>query len=82
MLGRLRMSVGHCIEEYKLLGGKIFGEPRKFNARSVFFWNRGKYDCENVKNAVSEVTDIYNPSVGADGWRHVPLKSPEGLCKT
>jgi hypothetical protein len=29
MLSRLKMSVDECIEEYREIGGEIFGRPRK-----------------------------------------------------
>ncbi|KAI1618047.1 acyl transferase/acyl hydrolase/lysophospholipase [Exophiala viscosa] len=82
MLGRLRMTVGHCIEEYISLGGKVFGKPRRLNARSNPFSNRGKYDCDNVEKVVEKVTGLYNPSIQTELWDKVPLKSPEKLCKT
>ncbi|KAK4938042.1 hypothetical protein LTR10_021449 [Elasticomyces elasticus] len=82
MLGRLRMTVGHCIEEYIELGGDIFGKPRMFNARSVLFWNRGKYEGSNVEKVVEKVGRRYNPWVQNELWSPVLFKSPERLCKT
>ncbi|KAK5260285.1 hypothetical protein LTR40_004452 [Exophiala xenobiotica] len=68
MLGRLRMTVGHCIEEYIMLGAKVFGNPRIFCARSLLYWNRGKYYSGNVEKVVKHVARKYNPSVSTQRW--------------
>jgi hypothetical protein len=35
MLGRLRMSIKQCIDEYIRLGKDVFGKPRWFSVRGV-----------------------------------------------
>ncbi|KAK5219529.1 hypothetical protein LTR72_007913 [Exophiala xenobiotica] len=82
MLGRLRMTVGHCIEEYIMLGAEVFGKPRLFCARSPLYWNRGKYHSGNVEKVVNRVARKYNPSVQTQRWANITLNCPETLCKT
>jgi hypothetical protein len=57
MLGRLRMNVDECIEDYKTMGGIIFGRPRLFSMRGPLPANRSKYDHEKLKGAVEAVVN-------------------------
>ncbi|KAK7894536.1 hypothetical protein LTR67_006297 [Exophiala xenobiotica] len=82
MLGRLRMSVGHCIEEYITLGAEVFGKPRTFCARSPLYWNRGKYHSGNVEKVVQHVSEKYTPSVQMEGCDRITFDCPETICKT
>jgi hypothetical protein len=57
MLGRLRMSVDDCLNEYYNVGGDIFGHPRRaFHMRSpLFFPFRHKYPGKLVEETVKKV---------------------------
>ena len=57
MLGRLRMNVDECIEDYKRMGGIIFGRPRLFSMRGPLPANRSKYDHEKLKVAVEAIVN-------------------------
>ena len=53
MLSRLRMTVDDCIEEYKSLGGQIFGHPR-WMAIGGFPWHR--YSAKVLQDVIRGVT--------------------------
>ncbi len=56
MLGRLRMNIDDCIEDYGTLGEKVFGHSRWFHVRTpLFFWFRDKYNHEILENVVRGV---------------------------
>ena len=51
MLFCLRMTVHDCINEYKILGDKIFGHPRPFSWGGVLW---PKYSSDALKRVVNE----------------------------
>ena len=53
MLSRFRMTVDDCIEEYKTLGKKIFGRPRRI-ARGGFPWHR--FSARVLEDVIRDVT--------------------------
>jgi hypothetical protein len=55
MLGRLRMTIDDCIEEYKKMGAAIFGKPRIFSMRGPILWNQEKYDHRKLETAIKDV---------------------------
>lgn len=57
MLSRFRMTVDDCIEEYKTLGAKVFGNPRPL-AKGAIMWH--KFDYRTLESAIKEVTQRYN----------------------
>ena len=57
MLGRLRMNIDQCIEDYKRMGGVIFGRPRLLSMRGPLPANRSKYDHRKLKAAVEAVVN-------------------------
>lgn len=79
MLGRLRMSVKHAMEEYEKLAGDIFGHPRWASVRGPIPWLRDKYDGRTVQRAVEDVVErrmhISEREIGAGGFN-----SPPGLA--
>ncbi|RDW61321.1 hypothetical protein BP5796_11213 [Coleophoma crateriformis] len=81
MLGRLRMSINSCIEEYRILSGDIFGHPRMAHFRSPIFWPRDKYDGKLIEHAVEKVVhrrmSAAERELGAGNFN-----SPPGLCRT
>ena len=57
MLSRLRMTVDDCIEEYKTLGEKIFGHPRRM-AKGGFPWHR--FSAKVLEDVIRDVTSRHN----------------------
>lgn len=57
MLSRFRMTVDDCIEEYKTLGKKIFGHPRRM-AIGGFPWHRFK--ARVLEDVIRDVTSRHN----------------------
>ena len=57
MLSRFRMTVDDCIEEYKVLGAKVFGNPRPL-AKGAILWH--KFDYRTLEAAIKDVTARYS----------------------
>ena len=57
MLSRFRMTVDDCIEEYKTLGKKIFGHPRRL-AKGGFPWHR--FSAKTLEDVIRAVTAAHN----------------------
>ena len=57
MLFCLRMTVHDCINEYKILGDKIFGHPRPCSWGGVLW---PKYSSDALKRVVIEATARHN----------------------
>lgn len=57
MLSRFRMTVDDCIEEYKTLGKKIFGRPRRM-AKGGFPWHR--FSARVLEEVICGVTSRHN----------------------
>ena len=67
MLGRLRMSIDDCIEEYETLGGKVFGRSRWFHLRSIppFWLPREKYNHETLESVIQSLIERRIPKIGS-----------------
>ena len=52
MLGRLRMTVDDCIQEYKKLGDDVFGRPQMFSTRYYLLGDRPLYDSKRFENTL------------------------------
>ncbi|CAF9926729.1 MAG: hypothetical protein ALECFALPRED_003516 [Alectoria fallacina] len=57
MLFCLRMTVHDCINEYKILGDKIFGHPRPCSLFGILW---PKYSSDTLKRVVNEATGRHN----------------------
>lgn len=66
MLGRLRMNVDDCIEEYETLGGKVFGKSRWLHIRSIppFWLPREKYNHKTLESVIQSLVDRRIPKIG------------------
>jgi patatin-like phospholipase/acyl hydrolase len=74
MLGRLRMGVDECIEEYKRLSSDVFAHCRhRITLRGKL---QGRFDHDALANGVKAVLAARN--VGEDAL----LKDPLNNCKT
>ena len=57
MLSRFRMTVDDCIEEYKVLGDKIFAHPRPMAIGGIP-WPR--FSAKVLKSVIRDVTSRYD----------------------
>ena len=57
MLSRFRMTVDDCIKEYKTLGAKVFGNPRRFSKGAII---RHKYSSKNFEEVVRDLSSRYS----------------------
>ena len=57
MLSRFRMSVDDCIKEYKMLGARVFGNPRPL-AKGAILWH--KFDHRTLEAVIKDVTERYS----------------------
>lgn len=57
MLFCLRMTVHDCINEYKILGDKIFGHPRPCSWLGILW---PKYSSDSLKRVINEATGRHN----------------------
>ncbi|KAG8532208.1 uncharacterized protein KY384_003849 [Bacidia gigantensis] len=66
MLGRLRMSVDECIEEYRALGDEVFGKRRIFHLRSIppIWLPREKYNHKNLEAVIQDLVKRKVPKIG------------------
>lgn len=76
MLSRLRMTVDDCLEEYKILGGKVFGSPRPLAVGGIL-WH--KFAWRRLHDAIEDVTRK-NISRG-EARIGVKFPSDEDLCR-
>ena len=60
MLQRFRMTVDDCIEEYKTLGGEVFGRPRPPVVNKL----RPKFDEKILEKAIKDVCERRGEHVG------------------
>lgn len=81
MLGRLRMGVDECLEEYETLGGDIFGHARWFSMRGPIPSFKEKYNGRRLQDAVEKVVERRSSpaqkKVGAGSFG-----AAKDLCKT
>ena len=81
MLGRFRMSVPDCINEYKTLGEEVFGRPRVFSTLRFGLGNRTKYKAARLEKVFKDVTVRRNEYL-ADPDPNIRFPSGRGMCKT
>ncbi len=83
MLSRFRMSVAECIQQYQVVGEKIFENRRKL---SVLGYPRDKHSKRPLINAIKKLTRERSPNPGIDEdklpaeFRLFP--APPDLCRT
>ena len=81
MLGRFRMTVLDCLQEYENLGGKIFGKPRFFTAVHFGVISRTKYKGSTLKKIFEDVTSRRSELLHRTDDR-ITFPSKRGLCRT
>ena len=80
MLGRFRMTVLDCIDEYKSLGNQVFGKPRFFTFLRFGIGGRAKYEASTLEKVFQEVSTRRNEYL--EEPNRVLFPSGRGLCKT
>jgi hypothetical protein len=81
MLGRLRMCVDSCIQEYENLAGEIFGHPRIASILGPIPWPREKYDGTIIQSSVQKVINRHtSPKQRELGGTN--FNTPPGACRT
>jgi hypothetical protein len=73
------MPVDDCIEEYKKLGGRIFGKPRHFHEliRPLYWIGRTKYDAIRLVDVINDVIERRGKRDG-----DTRFESDADLCRT
>ncbi|KAI9766129.1 MAG: hypothetical protein M1839_005024 [Geoglossum umbratile] len=86
MLGRLRMSVGEALEEYKDFGNAVFGSPRWCHEKSLLWLPRSKYATRKLRGALLKVigNSLRREDPGVRQWRAETERflSPDYRCGT
>ena len=81
LLGRFRMTVQDCIEEYKTLGEDVFGNPRFFCTLNFGLGDRPRYKASRLEKVFKEVSARRNEYL-PEPERSITFPSGRGLCKT
>lgn len=55
MLGRLRMAIQDCLNEFRSVLENMYSSPRSASMRSSLYWRQPKYDHRRVE---SEFKDL------------------------
>ncbi|KAL8861451.1 MAG: hypothetical protein Q9178_002325 [Gyalolechia marmorata] len=76
MLSRLRMTVDDCINEYKTLGQKVFGNPRPL-VFGALVWH--KFNYQVLEDVIKSVTRRHSEKSEVD---ILQFPSDEDLCRT
>lgn len=86
MLGRFRMPVHDCIVEYEEMGNQVFGHPRIFCQKHIYFGHRPKFSGKAMKKAIEEVSGRrceYKDSDSAAGVIFAAdSRTRNSICKT
>lgn len=81
MLGRFRMTVEDCIDEYKNLAGRVFGHPRHLYDMDTFgLIKRCKYDTKNFEDVIKDVI-VRRVEGGRDNPQNARFDIEYGLCR-
>jgi len=88
MLGRLNLGVNTCINEYRTLGERVFGKPRKAHVHNRL-WAGSKYDYRFLENTVKEVVERYKRDDDVDDldggpwqmFKQEPPRDGSHFCK-
>jgi hypothetical protein len=81
LLGRFRMTIQDCIEEYEGLGREVFGKPRILCTMRLGVGNRAKYSASKLEKVFEDVSVRRNEHL-SELDRNIHFPSGPGLCKT
>ena len=76
------MTVQDCLNEYKMMGHKIFGKPRLLCQRNIAVIERPKYSHKRMKKVFEEVTARRSEGMEGRIKSSVQFPSKIGVCKT
>jgi hypothetical protein len=83
MLGRFRMTVQDCLNEYENMSHKIFGSPRLISQRNIGIVPWPKYNSSAMKKAFKEVTNRRSEQRQQhQQFQPVMFPSSAGICNT
>lgn len=77
------MPVEDCIEEYKRLGGSIFGKPRLFHQvgwQALAKISRNKFATTPLEGAIKDVIRRRG-EISSDQDDAMAFRTPKGLCR-
>lgn len=77
MISRFRMTVRDCLEAYKEMGRRVFGNPRPPDFGIA--WH--KFDSDRLEEVIRDVASRHGEKVDPPA-RDVQYPSPEAFCKT
>ncbi|KAK0636777.1 acyl transferase/acyl hydrolase/lysophospholipase [Bombardia bombarda] len=83
MLSRLRMPVKDCLEEYKRLGGFVFGAPRYVHGVGLLGFagvSREKFDTEKLELAIRDVLHRRG-EISTGSPSGMLFQTQRGLCR-
>lgn len=83
MLARLRMPVEDCMEEYRKLGGVIFGKPRHIHHAGIMGIlpiKRNKFSSESLESTIKDVIRRRG-EISSDHDDAMLFNTPKGLCR-
>lgn len=72
------MTVDDCIDEYKSLGGEIFGNPRVPSTKYALIWHR--FSAKRLEKVIQDVTSRHSDARTLEF--EVTYPSDEALCRT
>jgi hypothetical protein len=79
MLSRLRMSVADCLQQYEVVGGKVFGEPRKV---SILGWPHNRYHKAPLVKAIQDIVAQRVPNERESSEEKFQMfPAPADLCR-
>lgn len=81
MLGRFRMTVPDCIQEYKNLGEKVFGKPRTFCTLRFGIIPRERYKAARLEEVFRDVA-ARREEMQSELQRRITFPSGRGMSKT
>jgi hypothetical protein len=72
------MSVGECLEQYEVMGERVFGNPRKFSFYGV---PHNKFNRRRLEACLQEIATKHVPeNCNLEDFDKFPY--PDDLCRT
>ncbi|KAH3907616.1 hypothetical protein HBI56_179990 [Parastagonospora nodorum] len=81
MLGRFRMPVWDCLQEYEKMSHLIFGKPRIISQRNIGIVQWPKFSATAMEKAFQDVTARRREQI-LRSTEDITFPSPQGICQT
>ncbi|KAH5142540.1 hypothetical protein HBH69_198060 [Parastagonospora nodorum] len=81
MLGRFRMPVWDCLQEYEKMSHLIFGKPRIISQRNIGIVQWPKFSATAMEKAFQDVTARRREQI-LRSTEDIIFPSPQGICQT